>query len=132
MGDFNEQAASFKKVIARSQTNPEIAEYEKWRERIRLFAELDELRRTCPTPDDYSQIEQWYTTCRGAHESRHCNVAKYPTRSDVGTCNPTSCLRTLRPTWNAHGQAIDDWLKAEAELVHGHSSSDSNVPYLFT
>jgi hypothetical protein len=32
----------------------------------------------------------------------------------------------------AHGQAIDDWLKAEAELVHGHSTSDSNVPYLFT
>ena len=32
----------------------------------------------------------------------------------------------------AHGQAIDDWLKAEAELVYGHSSSDSNVPYLFT
>ena len=32
----------------------------------------------------------------------------------------------------AHGQAIDDWLKAEAELVHGHSTSDSNVPYLVT
>ncbi len=31
-----------------------------------------------------------------------------------------------------HGQAIDDWLKAEAELVYGHSSSDYNVPYLFT
>jgi len=28
----------------------------------------------------------------------------------------------------AHGHALDDWLKAEAELVHGHSSLDSNVP----
>jgi hypothetical protein len=26
----------------------------------------------------------------------------------------------------AHGHAVDDWLKAEAELVHGHSSADSN------
>lgn len=26
----------------------------------------------------------------------------------------------------AQGHAVDDWLKAEAELVHGHSSSDSN------
>ena len=25
-----------------------------------------------------------------------------------------------------HGHAVDDWLKAEAELVHGHSTSDSN------
>ena len=25
-----------------------------------------------------------------------------------------------------HGHAVDDRLKAEAELVHGHSSSDSN------
>ena len=30
------------------------------------------------------------------------------------------------------GHELDDWLKAEAELVHGHSSSDYNVPYLFT
>jgi hypothetical protein len=29
----------------------------------------------------------------------------------------------------AHGHAVDDWLKAEAELVHGHSSSDSNTSY---
>jgi hypothetical protein len=28
----------------------------------------------------------------------------------------------------AHGHAVDDWLKAEAELVHGHTSSDSNTP----
>jgi hypothetical protein len=28
----------------------------------------------------------------------------------------------------AHGHAIDDWLKAEAEFVHGHSSSESNTP----
>jgi hypothetical protein len=28
-----------------------------------------------------------------------------------------------------HGHAVDDWLKAEAELVNGHSSSDSNTPY---
>jgi len=28
----------------------------------------------------------------------------------------------------AHGHDIDDWLQAEAELVHGHSTSDSNVP----
>jgi hypothetical protein len=28
----------------------------------------------------------------------------------------------------AHGHAVDDWLKAEAELVHGHSSSESNTP----
>ena len=27
-----------------------------------------------------------------------------------------------------HGCAIDDWLKAEAEIVNGHSTSDSNVP----
>jgi len=27
-----------------------------------------------------------------------------------------------------HGHAIDDWLKAEAEIVNGHSTSDSNVP----
>ncbi len=27
----------------------------------------------------------------------------------------------------AHGHAVDDWLKAEAEIVHGHSSSDSNT-----
>jgi hypothetical protein len=26
----------------------------------------------------------------------------------------------------AHGHALDDWIKAEAELVHGHSTSDSN------
>ena len=26
----------------------------------------------------------------------------------------------------AHGHDVDDWLKAEAELVHGHSTSDSN------
>ena len=24
------------------------------------------------------------------------------------------------------GHALDDWLEAEAELVHGHSTSDSN------
>jgi hypothetical protein len=24
------------------------------------------------------------------------------------------------------GHAVDDWLKAEAELVHGHSTSESN------
>jgi hypothetical protein len=24
------------------------------------------------------------------------------------------------------GHALDDWLEAEAEVVHGHSSSDSN------
>jgi hypothetical protein len=24
------------------------------------------------------------------------------------------------------GRALDDWLDAEAELVHGHSTSDSN------
>ena len=24
------------------------------------------------------------------------------------------------------GHALDDWLQAEAELVHGHSTSDSN------
>jgi hypothetical protein len=29
----------------------------------------------------------------------------------------------------AHGHAVEDWLKAEAELVHGHTSSDSNTPY---
>ena len=28
----------------------------------------------------------------------------------------------------AHGYAVDDWLSAEAELVHGHSSSDYNIP----
>ena len=28
----------------------------------------------------------------------------------------------------AHGHAVDDWLKAEAEIVHGHSSADSNMP----
>jgi hypothetical protein len=28
----------------------------------------------------------------------------------------------------ANGHAVDDWSKAEAEIVHGHSSSDSNVP----
>ena len=28
----------------------------------------------------------------------------------------------------AHGHAVDDWLKAEAELVYGHSTSDSNKP----
>ena len=49
-----------------------------------------------------------------------------------------SAIPIIRHTWwtapdiSTHGQAIDDWLKAEAELVHGHSSSDSNVPYLFT
>jgi hypothetical protein len=26
----------------------------------------------------------------------------------------------------ALGHALDDWLEAEAELVHGHSTSDSN------
>jgi hypothetical protein len=26
----------------------------------------------------------------------------------------------------APGHALDDWLQAEAELVHGHSTSDSN------
>jgi Protein of unknown function (DUF2934) len=26
----------------------------------------------------------------------------------------------------AHGHDVDDWLRAEAELVHGHSTSDSN------
>jgi uncharacterized protein (DUF2132 family) len=26
----------------------------------------------------------------------------------------------------AHGHDVDDWLQAEAELVHGHSMSDSN------
>ena len=26
----------------------------------------------------------------------------------------------------AAGHALDDWLQAEAELVHGHSTSDSN------
>ena len=24
------------------------------------------------------------------------------------------------------GHALDDWLQAEAELLHGHSTSDSN------
>jgi hypothetical protein len=27
-----------------------------------------------------------------------------------------------------NGHDVDDWLQAEAELVHGHSTSDSNVP----
>jgi DUF2934 family protein len=27
----------------------------------------------------------------------------------------------------AQGHAVDDWLQAEAELVHGHSTSDSNT-----
>jgi hypothetical protein len=27
-----------------------------------------------------------------------------------------------------HGHDVDDWLQAEAELVYGHSTSDSNVP----
>lgn len=27
-----------------------------------------------------------------------------------------------------HGHDVDDWLHAEAELVHGHSTSDSNGP----
>jgi hypothetical protein len=26
------------------------------------------------------------------------------------------------------GHAVQDWLEAEAELVHGHSTSDSNGP----
>jgi DUF2934 family protein len=26
----------------------------------------------------------------------------------------------------AHGHDVNDWLRAEAELVHGHSTSDSN------
>ena len=26
----------------------------------------------------------------------------------------------------AHGHDVDDWLQAEAEFVHGHSTSDSN------
>ena len=26
----------------------------------------------------------------------------------------------------AHGYDVDDWLQAEAGLVHGHSTSDSN------
>ena len=26
----------------------------------------------------------------------------------------------------AAGHALDDWLQAEAEVVHGHSTSDSN------
>jgi uncharacterized protein (DUF2132 family) len=26
----------------------------------------------------------------------------------------------------AHGYDVDDWLQAEAEIVHGHSTSDSN------
>ena len=26
----------------------------------------------------------------------------------------------------AHGHDVDDWLQAEAELVRGHSTSDSN------
>ena len=26
----------------------------------------------------------------------------------------------------AQGHAIDDWLQAETEIVHGHSTSDSN------
>ena len=30
----------------------------------------------------------------------------------------------------AHGHDVDDWLQAEAELVHGHSMSDSNMPRL--
>jgi Protein of unknown function (DUF2934) len=25
----------------------------------------------------------------------------------------------------AHGHAVDDWLKAESEIVHGHSSANS-------
>jgi hypothetical protein len=28
----------------------------------------------------------------------------------------------------AHGHAIDDWLNAEAEIVHDRSSRDSNTP----
>ena len=28
----------------------------------------------------------------------------------------------------APGHDVDDWLKAEAELVYGHSTSDSNRP----
>jgi len=28
----------------------------------------------------------------------------------------------------AHGHDVDDWLQAEAELVYGHSTSDSNRP----
>lgn len=32
----------------------------------------------------------------------------------------------------APGHALDDWLQAEAELVHGHSASDSNDAVLWT
>jgi Protein of unknown function (DUF2934) len=28
----------------------------------------------------------------------------------------------------AHGHDVDDWLQAKAELVYGHSTSDSNEP----
>ena len=27
-----------------------------------------------------------------------------------------------------HGHHVEDWVQAEAELVYGHSTSDSNVP----
>ena len=29
---------------------------------------------------------------------------------------------------SAHGHDVDDWLQAEAELVYGHSISDSDTP----
>jgi Protein of unknown function (DUF2934) len=29
----------------------------------------------------------------------------------------------------AEGHAVDDWLAAEAELLYGHSTSDSNLTY---
>ena len=31
----------------------------------------------------------------------------------------------------AHGHAIDDWPKAEVQIAHGHSSSDSTTPFVF-
>lgn len=53
-------------------------------------------------------------------------LAVYPPQPMLENAIRQRAYELYEQRGKTHGHAVDDWLTAEAELVHGHSSSDSN------
>jgi hypothetical protein len=63
---------------------------------------------------------------RCAQEIRNCDVANYTPEPMLEQAIRQRAYELYIKRGMASGHALDDWLQAEAELVHGHSTSDSN------
>ena len=51
-----------------------------------------------------------------------------PPKPMLETRNPAACLRALRPSpRNSEGNAVQDWLEAEAELLYSHSTTAADL-----